>query len=159
MKPTEFAIVLLLGLAAQAASSFGEPGGRWRTSDAPDEMKAGVVFPDFSENDFVGMFLRCVRDGGSVEFSVDSRDKMKTGDNARVTISADGVERTYGGHAQNVQMDDQTRIIFTIGSADPLVAALRRARSIQYAVNGKSGKLPADGVQEALGEFMRKCGL
>ncbi len=85
MKPTEFAIVLLLGLAAQAASSFGEPGGRWRTSDAPDEMKAGVVFPDFSENDFVGMFLRCVRDGGSVEFSVDSRDKMKTGDNARVT--------------------------------------------------------------------------
>jgi hypothetical protein len=159
MKLTEFALVVLLGLAAQTASALGEPAGRWRTSDAPDGMKAGVVFPDFSENDFVGMFLRCARDGGLVEFSLDSRDKMKSGANARVMVSADGVERTYSGHAQNAPMDDQTRIVFTTGRNDPLVDALRRARSIHYAVNGKSDKLPADGIQEALSEFMKKCGL
>lgn len=150
---------LLIAVAGlHAGGALAASSGHWTISEAPDGVKAGVVFPDFSPNDFVGLSLRCKPGAPTIAFSVDSAAHMPSGSQARVTLFADDARADYCGRAENSEMDDQTRIVVETASSDPIFAALGRAARIAYAVGGARESLPTQDSRATLAQFMAKCG-
>jgi len=124
----------------------------------PDGVKAGVVFPDFSTNDFAGMALRCPPGGGAVVVSLDSKNDMKSGTKAHVTLVADAAQAAFDGRAEHSEMDDQTRVVVNLASTDAVLAALSKAGRIAYAINGVAVQLPTKNSRPVLAEFLSACG-
>jgi len=154
---------ILGGLAGLLASfvvttAAADSSGYWAISKAPDGVKAGVVFPDFSTDEFAGMALRCPPGGGGVVVSLDSKTAMKSGTKARVTLVADAAQAAFDGRAENSEMDDQTRVIVNLAASDAVLAALGKAGRIAYAINGVAVQLPTKNSRPVLAEFLSACG-
>lgn len=141
-----------------ASPGVAETPGRWALSTAPDGVKAGLVFPDFSENDFVGMWIGCIPGADSVTLSFDSKTSMKADVKARVTLAVDAAKAVYEGRAERSEMDDQTRIVVNAPLRDPTLAALGSARRISYAIDGATMPLPTKDGAKVIREFFTACG-
>lgn len=152
------AAVLVTGDACAQPARRGQPYGYWAVNTAPDGIKLGVIFPEFSPNDFAGLVFVCIPGTNSVTVSVDSTRPLRNGARASVTIAADGARTTLDGKAERSEMDDQTRVIFTTTMSDPVLAALADAQTIQFGVGQTLNPLPNQGAKKAVTEFLAKCG-
>ena len=145
----------LMSLFATAA--LADPYGFWALSVAPDGIKAGVIFPDFSPSDFAGMSLNCVPGTNIVGISVDSAKHLSSGARAKVVISVDDARATYQGRVELSEMDDQARVVFQTTLADPILASLSAAAKIEFAINGNFQELPVTSSKTVVAEFLKKC--
>jgi hypothetical protein len=143
----------LVSATALAASS-----GYWALSKAPDGVKAGAVFPDFSTNEFAGIALRCAPGANAVVVSVDSKSSLQPGSKARVALIADGAQSEFDGQAEHSEMDDQTRIVVNLALTEPILSALSKAGRIAYAINGVTEQLPTKNSRGVLTDFFSACG-
>jgi hypothetical protein len=152
----------LIGGAALLASTIAALAaapGYWALSRASDGVKAGVVFPDFSTDEFVGMALRCPPGAATVVVSLDSKVGLPSDAKARVTLAADDTHAALDGRAERSAMDDQTRIIVNLALSDPILAALSNAERIAYAINGVAEPLPTKNSRTVLADFLSACGV
>jgi hypothetical protein len=145
-------------LASTMAALAAAPG-YWALSRAPDGVKAGVVFPDFSTAEFVGMALRCPPGAATVVVSLDSKVGLPSEAKARVTLTADEAGAAFDGRAERSAMDDQTRVIVNLALSDPILAALSNAGRIAYAINGVAEPLPTKNSRKVLADFLSACGV
>jgi hypothetical protein len=147
------AILALPASIAPAQESYGY----WSTSIAPDGVKVGVIYPDYSPNDFAGLSMSCTPGTSVIAVSVDSPRALKDGAKAQIDIIADGTHATYRGLASHSLMDDSTRIAFDTTNGDPILMALAAASKISYAVQHSERDLPTEGARTSLTEFIARC--
>lgn len=150
--------LILLATSLVAAAALAAPAGYWALSKAPDGVKAGVVFPDFSIDEFAGIALRCPPGANVVVVSVDSKTSSQSGTKARVALIADDLQSGFDGQAEHSEMDDQTRIVVNLALSAPILSALSKAGRIAYAVNGARVQLPTKNSRGVLTEFSSACG-
>lgn len=152
-----FAVALAGGISAQPAKR-GQPYGYWAVNTAPDGIKLGVIFPEFSPNDFAGLVFVCTPGTTTVMVSVDSPRPLRPGTRASVTIAADEARTVVTGKAEGSEMDDQTRVIFTTTMSDPVLATLAEAKTIRFGIGQSMQPLPTQGARKAVTDFLAKCG-
>jgi|GEM_PF-4761860 len=148
----------MLAAAVALPAAGAEPYGYWAVNTAPDGIKLGVIFPEFSPNDFAGLMFLCTPGTSTVMISVDSAKPMRKGARASITITADAERTVLNGKAELSEMDDQTRVIVHSTMSDPVIAALAGAQRISFGVGNDMRPLPTKGARAAVGDFLAKCG-
>jgi hypothetical protein len=149
------AFALLLALAPAFASGSR---GYWALNEAPDGVKAGVIFPDFSPNEFAGLSLLCTPGTASVAVSVDVAARLRKGAPVEVTIRADDNASAYRARAEISEMDDSVRAVFDTTLADPMLTDLANAGKLGVTVGrGKARELPVRGAAGVLADFLARC--
>jgi len=140
------------------ATALAASPGYWALSKASDGVKAGVVFPDFSTDEFAGIALRCLPGANVVVVSVDSKTSSQPGTKAHVALIADDAQSGFDGQAEHSEMDDQTRIVVNLALSEPILSALSKAGRIAYAINGVTEQLPTKNSRGVLTDFLSACG-
>lgn len=146
----------VLGLTLSAFAQ-AEPYGYWSVSNAPDGVKVGAVFPDYSPNEFVGLLFTCTPGTQTVFGSADSPRALKAGAAAEVEIVAGGRRAAYRGKAERSEMDDATKIAFTTTLSDPIFDAMARERTVTFAVQHNQKSWTLDGAETAFADFQKLC--
>ena len=169
MKTSRFSDLLPLtrrlasGLAFLAAFAFGGAvadgaRGYWALNEAPDGVRAGLIFPDFSPNEYAGLSLQCAPGTASVAVSVDVAARLRKGAPVEVTIRADDRASAYRARAEISEMDDGVRAVFDTTLADPMLADVANAARLSVTVGrGKPQDLPTRGAAGVLADFLGKC--
>lgn len=145
--------VVLAGPAPTAAA----PHGYWALSKGPDGVKAGLIFPDFSPNEFVGLTLMCQPKVRTVTVTSDLGDDVMAGEAVTVEIRLDGAATPYAARVERSEMDDGLRATFTTTLDDPTLTDLARTKSLSVAVNGKARPLPVRELAVTMFDFLSKC--
>lgn len=147
-------LVVLLAAAAQAAGARGY----WALNEAPDGVKAGLIFPDFSPNEYAGLSLLCTRGTASVAVSVDVGVRLRKGASVEVTIRADDSASAYRARAEISEMDAAVRAVFDTTLSDPMLTDLANAARLSVTVGrGTAQELPTRGGTGVLADFLAKC--
>lgn len=151
------AACLALLLAAGTAQAAGARG-YWALSEAPDGVKAGLIFPDFSPNDYAGLSLRCAPGTAGVAVSVDVAARLRKGAAVEVTIRADDSASAYRARAELSGPDEAARAVFETTLSDPMLTDLANAARLSVRVGrGKAQELPTRGAAGVLADFLAKC--
>jgi hypothetical protein len=154
---TMLAAAALLGLMLPAAVAQSEPYGYWSVNNAPDGVKLGLVFPDYSPNEFVGLLFICTPGTQTVSVSADSPQALEAGASAEVEIVAGDRRAAYRGTAEYSEMDDATKIAFTTTLSDPIFDAMAHERTLTVSVQGSAQRWTLDGAEKAFAEFQNIC--
>ena len=156
--PARGAAVCLALLLALAPAFAAASRGYWALNEAPDGIKAGVIFPDFSPNEFAGLSLLCTPGTAGVMVSVDVGARLRKGAPVEVTIRADDNASAWRARADISEMDDSVRAVFETTLADPMLTDLANAAKLTVAVGrGKARELPTRGAAGVLADFLAKC--
>lgn len=148
-------LALLLALAPALAAGAR---GYWALNESSDGVKAGLIFPDFSPNEYAGLSLACLPGTAGVMVSVDFDVRVRKGAPVEVTIRADGSASAYRARAEISEMDDSVRAVFETTLADPMLTDLANAAKLAVAVGrGKARELPTRGAAGVLADFLAKC--
>ncbi|MBL8588350.1 MAG: hypothetical protein JNK46_07465 [Methylobacteriaceae bacterium] len=132
--------------------------GYWAVSEAPDGVKVGLIFPDFSPNTFAGLSFLCIPGTATVSGAADVAQRLPAGRAVEVTIRPDDSPAAYRARADVSQMDDSVRAVFETTLADPLLADLANAARLTIAVGkGRPRALPTRGAAGAVADFLSKC--
>lgn len=145
----------LLALASGPALAAAQ--GYWALSQAPDGIKLGVIFPDFSPNEFAGLGFVCTPGVETVQGWSDVGRALKGGAKVSVAIDVDGAATRYGAKAERSEMDDSVRANFMTTLGDPLFADLAKAKTLKVSVGAATSSLPTRGAAATFADFLAKC--
>ena len=147
----------LLAAFAFAAPAFAQPQGYWAVAEAPDGIKLGIIFPDYSPNDFAGLGFVCSPGDETAQgWSVVGKG-LKGGAKTPVVIEAGGAPARYAAKAERSEIDDSVRAAFVTTLADPIFDDLAAAQALKVGVGKSASQLPTRGAAKAVNEFRVKC--
>ena len=78
----------LLAAFALAAPALAQPQGYWAVAEAPDGIKLGIIFPDYSPNEFAGLGFVCSPGVETAQGWSDVGEGLKGGAKTSVAIEA-----------------------------------------------------------------------
>lgn len=152
MAGAALALLVLVGARPAAAEN-----GNWFFTEAADGAKAGVVFPDFSPNEFVGMVMSCTPGSGRLEVSLDMSSPQKAGKGVGVELFADGLRTEYQARVVAGGADGASRARFTTSIDDPIVAGISTARRVGFVIAGNRTELPVELANGAVSGLQTRC--
>lgn len=132
--------------------------GYWAVNAAPDGVKLGVIFPEYSTNDFAGLSFTCVPGTQDVQLVADGPQTLKKGAVGTIEIGTGEERATYKGRAETSEMDDGVRVVASTTLADPVFRTLARGQSIPVNAAGQKMVLPSRGAPAAIKQFLGRCG-
>jgi len=146
-------LVLCLALAGARAA----PQGHWALREASDGVRAGLVYPDYSPNEFAGLILSCMPGSPAVTVTTQVSPDLKQGQRVEVVIRADDRRAAYRARGQASELDGTVEAIFDTTLADPMLADLANARTLVVTVGRATKPLPLGGAAATLADFLTKC--
>ena len=139
-----------------AGGSTAESYGYWAVTEAADGMKIGTVFPAYSPNEFVGVVLYCIENGG-VRLTLDIAAPLPAGSSADVAIVVGGATTRYRGQAQDKATEDGGAVVVETSVSDPIFDDLAEGKAFAFVVNGEKAALPSRNSQGAFRRFLARC--
>ncbi len=156
--PARAAAACLALLLAFAPALAAGARGYWALNESSDGVKAGLIFPDFSPNEFAALTFVCLPGTAGVTVSVDVGARLRKGAPVEVTIRADANASAYRARGEISEMDDSAYAAFETTLADPMLTDLANAAKLTVAVGrGKARELPTRGAAGVLADFLSKC--
>lgn len=144
--------------ATLAATQARAEDGYWFFAQAPDGAKAGLVFPDYSPNEFVGMVLTCRPGSRDLDVSVDLAAAPSDGEFVAVDVFADRRGASYRARIESSAGEGGLRARFTTRIDDPVVAAFATAGKIGFVVGSARTDLPVKMANAAISSLQTACG-
>lgn len=151
-------ILLSICCVATFPALAADPYGYWAVNAAPDGVKLGVIFPEYSPNDFAGLSFICVPGTQHVQLVGDGPQTLKQGAIGTIEIGTGEERATYKGRAERSEMDDGVRVLASTTLADPVFRTLASGQPIPVNVAGQRAVLPSRGAAAAIKEFLGRCG-
>lgn len=151
------AVSLLAAASASSVTSARAADGYWFFAEAPDGAKAGLVFPDYSPNTFVGMVLGCRPGSRDLEVSVDLVKRPASGAFVAVDVFADGRGASYRGTVEESEGEGGLRARFVTRIDDPVIMAFATAARIGFSIEGSRTNLPVKMANSALSSLQTRC--
>lgn len=131
--------------------------GYWAVNAAPDGVKLGVIFPEYSTNDFVGLSFTCVPGTQAVQLVADGPQALKKGAVGTIEIGTGEDRATYKGRAETSEMDDGVRVVARTTLADPVFRTLAKGQPVSVNTAGQKIVLPSRGAPAAIKQFLDRC--
>lgn len=160
IKPMAHALVLLVLLSTAPGRPAGaaDPYGYWSVATGPDGVKLGLVFPDFSPNEFAGVLFTCRPGTATVEVAVDLSDAAAPGAPVEVMLSTPRDAGRYRGKVEVLQPDDRLVVRAATTLDDPLFEGLASSSSLSLTVAGREMPLPVRNADKMVRRFLAACG-
>ena len=160
MKKCLFRSLVLLALLSPVLSlpvRAAEPYGYWSVATSPEGVKLGLVFPDFSPNEFAGVMFGCQPGTSAVELVVDLPEAAPTGSEAGIGLGAPGNAARYRGRVEVLQPDDRVVARAATTLDDPLFETIATAPSLSLVAGGKDMPLPVRNADKMVRRFLAAC--
>lgn len=160
IKPVAHALVLLVLLSTAPGRPAGaaDPYGYWSVAAGSDSVKLGLVFPDFSPNEFAGVLFTCRPGTAAVEVAVDLPDAVAPGSPVEVVLSTPRDVGRYRGRVEILQPDDRVVVRAATTLEDPLFEGLASSSSLSLTVAGREMALPVRNADRMVRRFLVACG-
>lgn len=131
--------------------------GYWAMATADGEVRLGLVFPDFSPNEFAGIMFACQPGTAVVAILVDMPTEQPAGSNAPIVLTTPGGSGQYRGSVEIMQPDDRVVARASTTLQDPLFEELAKAPSLTLTAGGKPMELPVRNAARMVPQFLLAC--
>ncbi len=145
------AATVILPVEGRAANGF------WKEAEG-DEMKVGLIFPDYSPSEYVGMVLYCGEKKGTVGINVMYEGAKPPGEATSVAFKADDKSVVLRGTVAENPLWGSNMLEAEVPLKAPLLTAMAKAR--QLTLNSGDGQwfpLPRTGRADAVTLLRQEC--
>ncbi len=161
MKQAAARVLALLLALLQAIASMpaiaADPYGYWSVATSPGQVKLGLVFPDFSPNEFAGVLFTCAPGQTGIDLVVDLPDPKPAGSTVEIVLSSPRDAARYRGRVEVLELDDRVvaRAMTTV--EDPVFEGIAAATALTLTAGGRKMGLPVRGADKATPRFLAAC--
>lgn len=117
---------IILGIAS---ASRAEMDGYWITFPSENEATLGMLFPEYSENELVGLILRCNISNRTVEIFQDTGDTTRQ-ENAVIALFIDGQRVDVDAVSEFNDMNEVWDSVARIRYDSPVVQKIAASKSL-----------------------------
>lgn len=153
-----FAVAAVAASALVSPALAADPYGYWSVVTAPDGVKLGLIFPDFSPNEFAGVLFTCQPGTAAVEIVADLPDAAAPGSAVDLVLATPRDAGRYRGKVEVLQPDDRVVVRATTTLGDPLFEGIATAPSLTMTAGGKRMNLPLRNADKTVRQFLAACG-
>lgn len=157
MKASVLGIIAMLLLATMPPAHGADPKGYWSVATSEGEVRLGLVFPEFSVNEFVGLMFACQPGKVDVTILVDMPTTPPAGSATEILLTVPGRVGRYRGTVEVMQTDDRVMARAATTFQDPLFEDLGKATALSMTVAGKKNDLPLQEISPMLRRFLSAC--
>ena len=157
MKASVLGTIAMLLSAAVSPAQAADPDGYWSVATSEGEVRLGLVFPEFSVNEFAGLMFACHPGKPEVTILVDMPTTPPAGSATEIVLTLPGRAGRYRGIVEVMQTDDRVMARAATTFQDPLFEDLEKATSLSMTIAGKKNDLPLRDVNPMVRRFLSAC--
>lgn len=149
---------ILMAFAAilgAASASHAEMDGYWTTFPSENEATLGMLFPEYSEHELVGLILRCNINSQIVEIFQDTGNTSRQ-DGAIIALVIDGERENIKAVSEFNDMNEVWDNVAKLPYGSPVARKIAASKSLALASN--PGLLPQQ-YESAKSEWRKDCRL
>ena len=157
MKASVLGAIAVLLSAVVPPAHAAEPNGYWSVATSEGEIRLGLVFPEFSVNEFAGVMFACHPGKPNVTLLVDVSSTPPAGSTVDILLTMPNRVGRYRGTVEIMQVDDRVIARSATTFQDPLFGDLEKATSFSMTVAGQKNDLPVREVGPMVRRFLSSC--